>query len=90
MTEKTLEERITALENVAHIYCAYEDENPNPKKIINNVDCHQDDAETIREGMYKRYIEAQKTIEKQKIDNKYSAKAKKKGKLFGDPVFVIE
>lgn len=77
MVERTIEERIKALESAAHIHDSV---------IGDNHDCHPEDAGKLREKVDAEIKEKQR-LQMEKSD---ATKAKKKGGLFGDPVFVVE
>lgn len=72
MPDKTLEERIDALETVSHIH----DTNWVLHGGLGNVDCNPEKAEPVREKL--------------QMSKEDTEKAKKKGSLHGDPIFIVE
>lgn len=71
---KSIEDRLDALEAAAHAH-AY----------VENVPCNPDNVKT--KELETKMAELR---HKQEIEEEAAAKAKKKGNLHGDPIFVVE
>jgi len=80
MKEKTVEERLAALETVSHIHAdPLDKENPNPLRIIDNIDCNPIEAAKVRAKL-------KKDAETQRLSESDVLKAKAGGKIHGDPI----
>jgi len=84
MQEKSLEERVKALEEVSHIHADPKDRvNPMPLVVTGNIDYNP-------EAAYQERVRLQKECaETHPIDPSDVEPAKKRGGLHGDPVFVV-